>query len=73
MLPKVSCGFYEFGFWIKNGVCQYTNILNTCGMVGWSIFQQTDEVKPFDGNITTGLCYVETNNWFPPEAKWVVL
>ena len=36
-----------------------------CDMYGWSMFSTTDEVKPFDGNIATGIYYVETDNWFP--------
>jgi len=44
---------------------QYTNILCNCDSFGWSIYAPTDEVKPFDGVIDTGLYYVETNNYFP--------
>ena len=44
---------------------QYTNILLKCDKFGWSKFTPMDEVKPFDGNIDTGIYYVETNNYFP--------
>ena len=32
---------------------------------GWSIFKPTDEVKPFDGTIETGMYFVTTSNYFP--------
>ena len=32
---------------------------------GWSIFKPTDEVKPFDGTIETGMYFVATSNYFP--------
>jgi len=44
---------------------QYTNILCNCDSFGWSIYATTDEVKPFDGVIETGMYYVETINYFP--------
>jgi len=44
---------------------QYTNILCNCDKYGWSLYTPTDEVKEFDGEIDTGLYYIETNNYFP--------
>ena len=32
---------------------------------GWSIFTPTDEVKPFDGIIETGMYFVTTPNYIP--------
>ena len=43
---------------------QYTNILCNCDKYGWSLYTPTDEVKEFDGEIDTGLYYIETNNYF---------
>ena len=44
---------------------QYTNILMNCDNYGWSAFAPTDEVKPFDGTIDTGMYFIETGNCFP--------
>ena len=43
---------------------QYTNILLRCDKYGWCKFTPMDEVQPFDGNIETGIYYVETDNYF---------
>ena len=32
---------------------------------GWPIYTVFDEVKPFEGDITTGFYYIETDNFFP--------
>ena len=44
---------------------QYTHILMNSDVYGWSIFKPTDEVKPFDGTIETGMYFVTTSNYFP--------
>ena len=42
-------------------------MLSTCNndQYGWSQYEPTDEIQPFDGVITTGSYYIETNNCFP--------
>ena len=37
----------------------------TCDEYGWCKFMPTDEVKPFDGSIDTGLYFVSTTNYRP--------
>ena len=44
---------------------QYTNILSSCADYGWSVFNPSDEVKPYNGEVKTGLFYIKTNNYFP--------
>ena len=44
---------------------QYTHILMNGDTYGWPIFMPTDEVKPFDGTIETGMYFVTTSNYFP--------
>eukprot|EP00973_Karenia_brevis_P039515 5453875-Karenia_brevis.AAC.1 len=44
---------------------QYTHILMTGDVFGWSIFMPTDEVDKFDGNIETGMYFIKTQNYFP--------
>lgn len=44
---------------------QYTHILMNSDIYGWSIFKPTDEVKPFDGTIETGMYFAVTSNYFP--------
>ena len=44
---------------------QYTHILMNCDEYGWCKFMPTDEVKPFDGCIDTGLYFVSTTNYRP--------
>ena len=44
---------------------QYTHILMNCDEYGWCKFMPTDEVKPFDGSIDTGLYFVSTTNYRP--------
>ena len=44
---------------------QYTHILMNGDNYGWSIFTPTDEVKPFDGTIETGMYFITTTNYFP--------
>ena len=44
---------------------QYTHILMTGDVYGWSIFKPTDEVEQFDGNIETGMYFIVTLNYFP--------
>ena len=54
---------------------QYTNILTNCDTYGWSVFKPTDEVKPFDGTIETGVYFVESTNYFPIKSnkrQWLV-
>ena len=36
-----------------------------CDKYGWSMFSPTDEVKPFDGTIDTGIYFIETDCYFP--------
>ena len=45
----------------------YAFVLSTCNddKYGWSQFMPIDETKPFDGEITTGSYYIETDNCFP--------
>jgi hypothetical protein len=45
----------------------YAFVLSTCNNdeYGWAQFTPTDETKPFDGTITTGSYYIETDNCFP--------
>jgi hypothetical protein len=45
----------------------YAFVLSTCNNdeYGWSQFSPTDETKPFDGTISTGSYYIETDNCFP--------
>ena len=45
----------------------YAYVLSTCNndQYGWSQYTPTDEIQPFDGVITTGSYYIETNNCFP--------
>ena len=45
----------------------YAYVLSTCNNdeYGWSQYAETDEIQRFDGVITTGSYYIETNNCFP--------
>ena len=44
----------------------YASILRCCDdNFGWAQFMPVDEVQPFDGNITTGIYFVVTDNCVP--------
>ena len=45
----------------------YAYVLSTCNndQYGWSQYAPTDEIQSFDGVITTGSYYIETDNCFP--------
>jgi hypothetical protein len=43
----------------------YAFILQTCDSFGWSRFTPEDEIQHFDGEIQTGIFYIETNRGFP--------
>ena len=45
----------------------YAFVLSTCcdDNYGWPQYNPTDEILPFDGTITTGSYYIETDNGFP--------
>ena len=41
----------------------YAYVLSTCNndSYGWSQYEPTDEIQPFDGAIATGSYYIETD------------
>ena len=44
-----------------------------CDEYGWCKFMPTDEVKPFDGSIDTGLYFVSTTHYRPLRGNgWYV-
>ena len=43
----------------------YSTIFKECDRYGWCQYIPTDNVAIFDGNITTGFYYIETNNYYP--------
>ena len=52
---------------------QYTHILMNSDVYGWSIFKPTDEVKPLDGTIETGMYFVTTSHYFPLKGNgWYI-
>ncbi len=44
---------------------QYTSILYNCDEYGWAVFAPTDEVELFDGDIETGLYFINTERGYP--------